>query len=236
MIRSMVTAYVDAALAQLSRADLMQSPGPLPDSMRDDSIPPSNDWHGWKAIPSSVTELDLDTLERETGLPFPPLYREFLRYRHFLSLTECGIRFQRHLPTNWSHVLRKAYYHSWPRERILDVGLLPFGSESMIDAGPVCFDTRQRDATGDCPVVFWNHEWIGTEKEIQPLFSSSARMFKCLHFVACNDLNFFYHDEDDDPASLPEKRSLLAGFLSLDPEGAGRIAREYWTCWGVIPS
>ena len=32
---------------------------------------------------------------------------------------------------------------------------------------------------------------------------------------------------------LREKRELLARFLSLDPDGAGGPAKEYWTCWGV---
>jgi hypothetical protein len=236
MASLIVTSYVDAALAQLRRLDLMRCPGKLPDSMRDDSIPPSDDWLGWKAIRSTVTDLDLNALERETGLPFPPLYRDFLRYRHFVDLTERGVRFERHLSSDWSKVLRKAYFHSWPRDRILDVGLLSFGSESQTNAGPVCFDTKRRDAAGDCPVVFWDHEWVGTEKEVQPMFSSSARMFECLSMVATNDVNFIYHDDSDDPALLPEKQALLAKFLSIDPEGAGGLAREYWTCWGVTPA
>jgi hypothetical protein len=236
MVSPIVTAYVDAALAQLRGFDLMRWPGKLPDSMRDDSIPPLDDWVGWKAIPSTVTEADLDALERETGLPFTPLYRDFLRYRHFVDLTEVGLRFECHLSNDWSKVLRKQYFHSWPRERILDVGLLPFGSEAQMDAGPVCFDTKRRNAVGDCPVVFWDHEWVGTEKEVQPMFSSSARMFECLRVVATSDVNFVYHDDSDGPALLPKKRALLAEFLSIDPEGAGGPAREYWTCWGVTPA
>lgn len=136
MVSPIITTYVDAALAQLRRLDLMRWPGKLPDAMRDDSISPSDDWIGWKAIPSTVTDADLNALERETGLPFPPLYREFLRYRHFVDLTEVGVRFERHLSNDWAKVLRKAYFHSWPRERILDVGLLPFGSEAYMRPFP----------------------------------------------------------------------------------------------------
>lgn len=236
MVNPIVTTYVDAALAQLRRFDLMRWPGTLPDSMRDDSIPPSDDWVGWKAIPSTVTEAGLNALERETGLQYPPLYRDFLRYCHFVSLTEVGVRFERHLSDDWSTVLRNAYFHSWPRQGILDVGLLPFGSQAQMDAGPVCFDTKHRDAAGDCPVVFWDHEWVGTEKEVRPMFSSSAKMFECLCIAATNDLNFVYYDDSDDPALLSKKRALLAKFLSIDPEGAGGPAREYWTCWGVTPA
>jgi hypothetical protein len=236
MVSPIVITYVDAALAQLRRLDLMRCPGQLPDAMCDDSIAPSDDWVGWKAIPSTATDGNLNELERETGLPFPPLYRDFLKYRHFVDLTEAGVRFERHLPNDWVKILRGAYFHSWPRERILDVGLLPFGSESQMDAGPVCFDTRHRNEDGDCPVVFWDHEWVGDEKEVRPLFSSSAKMFGCLSIVASHDFNIVYHDESDDPALLSKKGAALAKFLSLDPEGAGGPARDYWTCWGVTPA
>jgi hypothetical protein len=58
-------------------------------------------------------------------------------------------------------------------------------------------------------------------------------MFECLSFVAGTDLNFFYNDATDEAALLPQKRELLSIFLSIDPQGAGGEAREYWTCWGV---
>lgn len=228
-----VIEFVDAAIAQLRRLDLMRTPGKLPELMRDSSTPSSSDWIGWKPIPSTVMDADLDSLERETGLAFPPLYRDFLQYRHFVGLTEEGIRFERHMCHDWQETLRKAYFHSWPRNRILDVGLLPFGAEALMDAGPVCFDTRHRIADGDCPVVFWDHEWVGSNKEVQQMFSSCRKMFECLSLVATTDFSFIYHDGDDDSSLLPQKRDLLARFLSLDPDGAGGPAREYWTCWGV---
>ena len=233
MPNPLVTEFVDAAITRLRRLDLMRWPGKLPEPMLDPSVPPSNDWVGWQPIASTVMDADLDLLERETGLAFPPLYRDLLKYRHFVDLTETGVRFERHLCHRWQETLRKAYFHSWPRERILDVGLLPFGDEALMDAGPVCFDTRHRTADRDCPVVFWDHEWVDTKKEVQQMFSSCRKMFECLSLVAATDFNFIYHDEDDDSSLLPKKRELLARFLSLDPDGAGGPAKEYWTCWGV---
>jgi len=215
MASRLVRDYVDAAVAHLRRLNLMRSPGGVPDSMLDPSIPPSQDWVGWKPMPSTVMDGDLDGLERETGLRFPPAYRDFLKCLHFIDLTEVGVRFEQHMPQNWCETLRAAYFKSWPRETILDVGLIPFGDETQLDAGPVCFDTRCRLADGDCPVVFWDHEWRGTNKEVQPMFSSSAKMFECLTLIARADISSF-------------QGGLLTRFLSMDPEGAGSAARNYW--------
>ncbi len=232
MFSEVVTRYVDEALAQQRRRGGMKVPGKLPEAMRDRSIPPVDDWIGWKAIPTTISDADLDALEREAGLEFPPLYRDFLRYRHFVDLTETGVRFERHISDEWQARLRELY--SYSRKYMLDVGLLPFGWESFMDAGDACFDTRFRLPDGDCPVVFWDHEWIGTPKEIGALFSSSRKMFECLYMFAANDLDFIYHDPtDDDDALLPRKRALLAQFLAIDPEGAGGPARDYWTAWGL---
>lgn len=229
----LVKNFVDASIAQSRRFNLMRWPGQIPEPMRDQSISPSNDWIGWHPTPSTVTDKDLDSLEGETGLPFPPLYRDLLKYLHFVELMGAALQFERHMCHNWKETLRKTYFNGWPRERILDIGLLPFGEESMMNAGPICFDTRHRQNDGDCPVVFWDHEWVGTEKEINPMFSSSRKMFECLSLVAAIDINFIYHGEDDDPDLIPQKQKFLTQFLALDTAGAGGPAREYWTCWGV---
>jgi hypothetical protein len=228
MSASIVKQYVDGALAQMRRLNLMRSPGKLPDEMRDSSVTPSKDWLGWKAIPSTVTDRDLHDLEGEIKLVFPPMYREFLKYVHFVNLDETAIRFEKHLIHEWKETLRKNYFRGWPRERILDIGLIPFGDECRMDAGPVCFDTRKRLPDGECPIVFWDHEWVNTKHEIKPLFSSAAKMFACLAFTTSTDLNFLVDLEDDDEQVLETKADLRKKFLEIDPDGAGGVAREYW--------
>ncbi|MFT3685185.1 MAG: SMI1/KNR4 family protein [Phycisphaerales bacterium] len=232
----LVIAYVDAAVAQLRRLNFMSGPGNLPEAMHDSTIAVSSDWKGWKPIPSTVTDLELDELEHQARTKLPPLYRDFLKYQHFVDLTERGVRFESHLPDRWHERLRKYWFQAWLPERVIGIGLIPFGSETFMDAGPVCFDTRTRLSDGDCPVVFWDHDNVKTPREVQPLFSSSRAMFRCLHFVAQHDVNFTYHDKSDDPADLATKQSLMSEFLELDPKGAGGQAREYWTAWGVVPS
>jgi len=202
--------------------------------MRDPNIPARNDWIGWKPIPSTVTDVDLDQLETTVGATFPPAYRSFLKYRHFYDLTEVGVRFFPHPVDTWRSTLDNEYLIE-PKERILGIGLIPFGSEAMMDAGPVCLDTRNISPPGDASVVFWDHEWNGTGKEIQPMFSSCMKMFECLLIASTSEINFLYHDEDEPSGLLDHKKEIMNHFLNTDPKGAGGPAREYWTCWGVNP-
>jgi hypothetical protein len=182
--------YVDAAIEQLRRMNLMRNPGRIPLDMVDHSIPPTDDWIGWKPVPSQVMDADLNELEARAGSAFPPLYRSFLRYKHFIDLTEFGVRFERHTSSDWKSVLTAAIFDHWEPERTIGRGLLPFGSETFMDAGQVCFDTRARLPDGDCPVVFLDHEWVDTDCEIQLMFSSSRKMFECLKLAADSDLIF----------------------------------------------
>ena len=68
------------------------------------------------------------------------------------------------------------------------------------------------------------------------MFSSCEKMFQCLRLFAENDINFVYHDEDDDSSLMDQKQEMLTRFLATDSDGAGGPAREYWTSWGVHPA
>lgn len=228
--------YVDAAIEYLRRDDLLRSPDPdMPIEMRDANISPMSDWLAWKPIPSTVTEGDINELHAHFGGALPPLYIEMLKYVHFYDLTERGVRFECHLVGKWKQQLINLYdiyRESFP----CGSHLVPFGSETFMDAGPVCFDYNNRLPNSDCPVVFWDHGWANTDRAIRLLFSSSEKMFESLLFAATSEIDFLYHDPDYDAAEvLPRKQELLAEFLAIDPDGAGGPAREYWTCWGVSP-
>lgn len=185
--------------------------------------------YNWKAIPSRVKISDIKKLEKKIEHLFPPLYKDFLMHQHYIRLAEEGVRFPEHTPYNWYKTLLNLYFNSWIPERIIGVGLIPFGAESFWDAGPVCFDTRKQMGDGDCPVVFWDHECIGSEKEIHTIFSSSQKMFQCLQFAASKEINFFYINAAEPDNQLSEKEELLDQFLSIDPIGAGGPGKDYWT-------
>lgn len=227
--------FVEHSISYLKTNNLMRKPrASVPQEMIDESEPDRDDWVTWKAVPSLAMAQKFFLLEEKIGLKFPPLYRELLSHKHFLELAG-PIRFYPHPVRDWKEMLLRNYFDGWDPERIIRQGLIPFGDESFMDAGPVCFDARTEPANEDYPVVFWDNEWVGTEKEINPLFSSASIMFRSLIFAVRQGPSFFSHHEGDSSSELPKKRALLKSFLGIDPSGAGGPARDYWTSWGVKP-
>ena len=196
--------------------------------MEDLSRPQRDDWRLWKAVDSTVTDDTLDRLERTLQMRLPPSYRALLKYKHFYELPAVGVSFEPHVIGRWEERLMAAY-EAWDPERIIGIGLIPFGSETFMDAGPVCFDTRNRLQDGECPVVFWDHEWIGTDREVQPMFSSSLKMFEAQRFVAENEFRFLFHEEEYPPGVVQNAVRQIQRFLAIDPDGAGGAARSYWS-------
>ncbi|QDU44189.1 SMI1 / KNR4 family protein [Symmachiella dynata] len=234
--QSIATVYVDTAIESLRRHDLMCCPDPnMPAEMRDPNVPPSGAWLAWQPIASTVTDQDIDELESLYCGKLPDLYVEFLKYRHFYELTECGVCFESHVIGQWKEELTRLY-DVCRQDFPTGSHLIPFGSHALSDAGPVCFDFQQRHTDGDCSIVIWDHEPLNTDQEIIPLFSSSAKMFESMTFSAKSEIDFLGGDPvEDSEEELIQKGQLLSQFLAIDPNGAGGPAREIWTCWGVTP-
>ena len=230
MLRQSIAArYVGSALAGLRQGGMMSVPDPsMPEKMRDQARAPQNDWIPWQAIDSTVSADNIAELESHFGGPLPEPYVAFLQYKHFYDLTESCVRFEQHVVGRWKKCLIQRY--DWLCDHLCcDAHLIPIGEEPFMDAGPVCLDFKHRLPDGDCPIVYWDHEWVGTDVEIRPMFSSTEKMFECLLYESESAISFLYVDEDvDTPESLGVKRSMLSEFLKIDAEGAGGPARAYW--------
>src|SRR5690606_34546795 len=141
------------------RRGLRESPHP-PASLR---VPGHyGEWQPWQPIPSTVTDDDIEWLQRRVSVPLPGAYLALLRHKHFLNLQVEPVRFFRFIPELWRESFEEEY-SGWDPDAVLAARLIPFGHECMADAGPVCFDARVACAEADYPVVFWDHEWVGTE-------------------------------------------------------------------------
>ena len=219
----LVHAYVDKSFRWLERHGLNKWPGTPPETMwaGDQN---SDGWRPWRVVPSTVTPQELDELETEHGLPYPPIYRRFLEYLRFVDLAAFGLDFERHLPGEWQATLRHLY-RAFDPQRTVKVGLLPFGRERLADAGLVCFDTRQRHPDGDSPVV-WDHDWVETEKEIVPLYSSARKLFEIELFFIETEVDM-HEWEESDPSEV--HRVVVERMLAIDPDGLGGPGRRWLT-------
>lgn len=109
--------------------------------------PEQDGWVRWRLLPSEVTEEDLNQLERELGVPFPPLFQVFLStYYHFFgAITEGSVPDQSSdcpfsgLQEVWHPALTRHQY-------------LPFASSELLGAW-LCLDVSHLPQEEKCPVV-----------------------------------------------------------------------------------
>jgi hypothetical protein len=229
-----ISKFVEAALSELRESDLLWTPDPLlPARMRDLTRSSDNDWQPWKPIASEVTEQDILDLQTHFKCSLPPAYARFLKHSHFYELCVTGVDFAPNVVGRWKQELI-ALYDSYRQLLPKNSNLVPIGRESLMDAGPACLDIATQQADGDCQVVFWDHDACESSSQTQLIFSSTTKMFECLHFAVIQSIGFVCHDPEFDSAEdLPKKQLLLDQFLRIDPDGAGGPGQDYWTSWGV---
>jgi len=198
----------------------------LPEKMRDNGQLDKEGYQKWNPTKSIITDEDIDKFETDIGLTFPESYRVFLKYKHFFELKIWSVRFDAFLPDKQLPKLRELATAFLP-DRIIGKGLLPFADEALMDAGVVCIDTNQLDSNGDMPIVYWDHDWIGTSKEVVQIFSSTRKMFECFDIETKFGNSLFYINHDKGEKFEEARRDALNEFLECDSSGALK-AREYW--------
>ncbi len=136
----------------------MLTPADVPPEMFDPSIASSDDWKGWKPVPSVIDDNDLDRLEKEIGHSLPPSYREFLKHKHFygLLLDDGAVYFPAHVPDKSLNFLWDYVFNYMDPEMIIGRGYIYFAD--LVDSGALCFDTNRYDGGGECPIVYLDHE------------------------------------------------------------------------------
>src|SRR2546430_12084324 len=94
-VEELIRDFVNTSFGWLQHKRLNSWPGTPPESMwvGDRS---ADGWRPWQLVPSTVTDADLDALEREFKVAYPPVYRSFLEFAHFVDLAAFGLDFERH--------------------------------------------------------------------------------------------------------------------------------------------
>ena len=119
-------------------------------------------WVAWKVLPSTLNASEVEELEKEFGVQFPPLFRAYLLARFHLfdqvhSRKYNQLIFMSDTPSRKSLAEIRALIEGW--QDLIDAGFVAF-AEWGDSWGPMCFDVEQRAADGDCPIVWMDHELL----------------------------------------------------------------------------
>jgi len=112
----------------------------------------------WKAIPSLISDKEIEEFENTIKVKLPNSFKEYLKYKNFYSLFNLNDvwMFCPLVPDVWSEKILKETFDGYPREYIYDKGLIPFADFS--DWGLTCFNTTRRLENGEFEIVMWDHE------------------------------------------------------------------------------
>jgi hypothetical protein len=119
-------------------------------------------WVKWRLLPSTLAESDVTGVEREFGVEFPPVFRAYL-LAHFHLFNQVRSRkydqqvLMTDTPANRPLVPLRDLLTAW--QPLISAGYVPFAQWGD-GWGPMCFDSGQRGADRECPVVWMDHELL----------------------------------------------------------------------------
>jgi hypothetical protein len=168
--------------------------GVVEEDPEDAGVPPemqvgevnADGWVEWRVLPSTLREADVAAVEAEFGVRLPPLFRAYLLARFQLFNQVKSRRYNQQIlmtdtPAGKPLAPLRELMDEW--RPLIDAGFIPF-AEWGDSWGPMCFDSAQRAADGECPVVWMDHEALlplGSEgcrqraavvPLVQPLYAS----------------------------------------------------------------
>lgn len=141
---------VDKRLSFWMETELNQLPCDIEEEMLA-PVQPDEEWKFWLPVQSTVTDAELQELEKEIGFIFPDDFKIFLKHKHFYELQIAEVSFCPHPVNTWKASLREMMFETYPREFLFDKGYVPFAVYS--DWGLLCFDTHNHNT-----IVRWDHE------------------------------------------------------------------------------
>lgn len=120
----------------------------VPEEMWADDVATNEEWKKWKLTSSTVTDKDIDELEKELGVSFPVVFRAFLStYFHYFD-DEIG----RSSPDDAFKSVRQAW-----NPILVKFGYLPFGWDSN-GAYLRCIDLENMPDEEMCAIYEIDHE------------------------------------------------------------------------------
>ena len=163
---------VDQSLLKMSSSSspwAMMTPGHVPAEMIDNPKLVDAEYLKWKPIPSTITDEELNQFENKIGFKLPLSYRTFLQYKHFvkLYLPNRTINLPANMPSTRLKPLEDYIFNYYDPELIIGKGYIYFAD--FEDYALLCFDTNQKCADYEYPIVYIFHEELD---DIQPYVAS----------------------------------------------------------------
>jgi len=149
---------------------LNRRPAKIDPLMADPNQDPTEEWRIWFPIDSKVSDNEIAEFEMQIGHKLPSDYIIFLKYKHFYELNISEASFCKHPVNTWRRELVKMIYEGYPKEYLIDKGLIPFADWS--DWGLLCFDTNRNFLSANYPIVLWDHEIADWNKDFCISFKS----------------------------------------------------------------
>ncbi|AEV33490.1 putative glucan synthasis protein [Owenweeksia hongkongensis DSM 17368] len=147
---------IDKYLDEIITLDLNSRPIKIEPEMADKNADQYQEWNKWFPIKSTVTDKELQELEKEIGYKLPDSYKSFLKHKHFYEFYIAECSFCSHPVNTWRVELMKMIFNDYPSENLIETGRIPFASWS--DWGLLCFDTTLKCENFEYPIVLWDHE------------------------------------------------------------------------------
>ncbi|MGN6547821.1 MAG: hypothetical protein ACTHK7_22425, partial [Aureliella sp.] len=109
-------------------------------------------WVEWSVMPSTLKVTDVHALENEFGVQFPPVFQAYLLARFHLFNQARSRRYDQQIlmtdtPAGKPLGPLGDLMNAW--RPLIDAGFVPFAQWGD-GWGPMCFDTVQRRADGEC--------------------------------------------------------------------------------------
>lgn len=176
----------------------------------------NNGWYNWKPIQGTLKPHDYEDFIKEYSISLPNSFIEW-HSRFYFADCDCSIiRLPHSLPNNPFYEIKKNLEWSFSDE-LIKQRLIPFADEGN-DLGPLVFDYR-KPLTGDIPIRCYDHEYGGSLEGLSEIiFSSFDKLLECLTFFLSG-------------LSQYQNFELIPKFFDIDPPGAGKSGKHYWTQW-----
>lgn len=171
-IQGIIDKYFDF-MQQISGCSFMEEM--VPESMLNrEKKGPSEGIVFWNAIPSTITQNEVEKLESYFKHQLPQTYKDFLQHRHFLELDlgEHSIGFFKSLPQTFVNDTIEKIESDYPG--LVERNYLPIADLS--DFGVVCFDANEMSDNNNYPIVGLSHE--DEYEEIILYFDNFETMFE----------------------------------------------------------